>query len=226
MKLSLALDLPSAKQNIELVDLLDGLEFSAKININSFLDGTYLLTELQKRNIEVCVDLNLIDIPSVMAKTATKLANLNVEMFTISMMAGDHAIDQVVNAVDKCYFRPKIITSTVLTSLNEDMCYKIFGMDIQDKVESFVADSVRAGCDGIMCSVHEAGNLKPLIKDKIICCPGIRWGDQLDDQIRSASIELAKANGVDYIVVGRPIYQSKDPRTTVENIIKKMLFRS
>ena len=53
--------------------------------------------------------------------------------------------------------------------------------------------------------------------------PGIRpFGEDGNDQKRVANLDIAKENSVDFIVVGRPIYQSSDPRYTVQKILKRI----
>ena len=53
--------------------------------------------------------------------------------------------------------------------------------------------------------------------------PGIRpFGENSDDQERVANLALAKEELSDYIVVGRPIYQSSDPLGVVKRILENL----
>ncbi len=53
--------------------------------------------------------------------------------------------------------------------------------------------------------------------------PGIRpFGEDAGDQQRVADLETAKKELSDFIVVGRPIYNSNDPLGVVEKIINRM----
>jgi orotidine-5'-phosphate decarboxylase len=53
--------------------------------------------------------------------------------------------------------------------------------------------------------------------------PGIRpFGEDAGDQKRVADVAFAKDAMVDFIVVGRPIYQSQDPSQVVADILKQL----
>ena len=54
----------------------------------------------------------------------------------------------------------------------------------------------------------------------MVVCPGIRPVDNDDDQKRTVDVAKAFENGADYIVVGRPIRQARDPRAMAESIQK------
>ena len=53
--------------------------------------------------------------------------------------------------------------------------------------------------------------------------PGVRpFGESADDQKRVADLSAAKKQGGDFIVVGRPIYESNEPREICERILEKI----
>ena len=71
----------------------------------------------------------------------------------------------------------------------------------------------KAGLDGIVCSPEETSWVrKKFKKDFLIVTPGIRPVINNDDQKRTVNVEQAFLNGADYIVVGRPIKDAKDPK--------------
>ncbi|MCM8768291.1 MAG: orotidine 5'-phosphate decarboxylase, partial [Candidatus Omnitrophica bacterium] len=51
---------------------------------------------------------------------------------------------------------------------------------------------------------------------------GIRGQETGDDQKRTGSAKVAVANGADFLVIGRPVYQSSNPVKTVNEILKEM----
>jgi orotidine-5'-phosphate decarboxylase len=67
----------------------------------------------------------------------------------------------------------------------------------------------------VIASPQEAALIRalPEAKGKLIVTPGVRpVGAALGDQKRVATPAQAIADGVDHIVVGRPIWQAADPR--------------
>ncbi len=113
--------------------------------------------------------------------------------------------------------RPYIVGVTILTS-----------EDNQTKTEQIVLNKAKyaknAGLDGVVCSVHEASLVREeLGEDFLIVTAGIRpQGYPSADQARVATPEQAKKAGVDFIVVGRPILEAKQPSRVTEQIIKEL----
>ena len=63
----------------------------------------------------------------------------------------------------------------------------------------------------------------PEANGKLIVTPGVRpAGSALGDQKRVTTPAQALANGVDHMVVGRPIWQAADPRKAAEDILTEM----
>ena len=81
-----------------------------------------------------------------------------------------------------------------------------------------------SGLDGVVASPNETGLIrKNLGKDFIIVTPGIRpAGAEKGDQKRVMTPKDAVKAGADYIVVGRPIIETKDPLGAAKKIIKEM----
>jgi len=71
-------------------------------------------------------------------------------------------------------------------------------------------------------STFESRAIKNATSEKFLTlCPGIRpFGEDAGDQQRVATLELANEEGVDYPVIGRPIYKEVNPQKKVEEILK------
>ena len=74
-----------------------------------------------------------------------------------------------------------------------------------------------AGCDGVISSGLEVASLRAEYGNTfLIVVPGIRPVENVaeprDDQKRVVDVEAAFGSGADYVVVGRPIRQARDPR--------------
>ncbi len=78
------------------------------------------------------------------------------------------------------------------------------------------------GLQGIVCSVPMAKLLKENIKRLFFVCPGIRLDETKDDQKQTATPCEAKAAGVDYIVVGRPVIKASAPAQAAEDILREI----
>ena len=79
--------------------------------------------------------------------------------------------------------------------------------------------------DGVICSPLEAQLIHEQISpDFLTVTPGIRLETKVrDDQFRIASPAEAARLGSDYIVVGRPITQAKDPLAAYQSIQKSWI---
>ena len=84
---------------------------------------------------------------------------------------------------------------------------------LQESVIHYAKKTAEAGLDGVVCSAQEVQVIKQATKPGFICLtPGIRpQGAAVGDQKRVMTPADAYQIGSDYIVVGRPITQAKDP---------------
>lgn len=184
--------------------LSEGLNVLAKIegvegvSANFFLDIKY-----SSRSVE--------DIPQQVGGMASVIRSKTrgVEFITVHTYEGEA---RVAEAVKK--FKTdgtKLLGVTVLTSVDQESS----NITPQERVLQLAQIAKTAGCDGVVCSGHEAGAVKEKLgRDFIVVTPGIRplWAEiKKDDQKRIVTPGEAMRNGADYIVVGRPISTAKDP---------------
>ena len=227
MKLCIALDNPSKEENLKLAKELK--EYSKdlwlKVGFRSFIrDGREFIEELKKLGYNIFLDLKLYDIPNTMADAAEEIAKMNVEMFNIHASAGKTAMREVMKRLEKFEKRPLVLAVTALTSFSNEEFKEIYGDDIEKKAIEFAKDAFKAGLDGVVCSVWESLKIKKNTNENFITLtPGIRpFSEEAGDQKRVADIKEAKENQSDFIVVGRPIYKSSNPKKIVENILKEI----
>ena len=142
-----------------------------------------------------------------------------VFMMTVHTLAGEKALKSAVKgASDKAeelkIEKPYLVGVTVLTSESVDK-----------HTSEIVLERARlakeSGLDGVVCAVSEAAMIKKEFgKDFLIVTPGIRpKGYPADDQKRTATAAEAIAAGADFIVVGRPILEAKDPLKAVSELL-------
>jgi orotidine-5'-phosphate decarboxylase len=217
-RLIFALDVADAGDARRLVQSLDESVVFYKIGLELFMGGEYfqLLDWLAARNKKIFVDLKFFDVPATVAAAVKQLRGRGVTFTTV------HGNQSIMEAAAAAKGDVKVLGVTVLTSLDRgDLDDLGFQCDVQQLVLSRARRALEAGCDGVVSSGLEAQLLRKYIDDKLlVVTPGIRPVENrpADDQKRVVTVEDAFRLGADYIVVGRPIRDAKDPKAAAEAI--------
>lgn len=226
MKLCVALDMANFEDNINLAKELKGLDIWLKVGLRSYLrDGVKIINEIKNiGDFKVFLDLKLYDIPNTMADAAEVIAKSGVDMINLHASAGLRAMKMVMDRLSNIKNRPLVLAVSALTSFNQNEFMEIYNDNIQNSVIKFSQATYKAGLDGMVSSVFESKIIKEnTSRDFITLTPGIRpFGESSNDQQRVANIQTAKEMKSDFIVVGRPIYEAKNPREVVEKILKEI----
>jgi len=225
MELCVALDLPSKEENLALAESLKGYDIWMKVGFRAYIrDGKPFIEALKAINpdFKIFLDLKLYDIPNTMADAAEEIAKLGVDMFNIHASAGSVAMKTVMDRLSGYDKRPLVLAVTALTSFDEANFQAVYEKSIDEKADQFAKMSYENGLDGVVCSSFESRAIKNTTSnDFLTLCPGIRpFGEDAGDQQRVATLEVAYMEGVDYPVIGRPIYKSENPQAKVEQILK------
>lgn len=164
MKLCVALDLPTRKENLALVQNLAHLadKIWLKVGLRSYLrDGASFLQELKKiGNFRIFLDLKIYDIPNTTADAVEVCAGLGVDMINLHASAGKEAMLAVTNRLAKLKTRPLIIGVSVLTSFDERGWREIYGRDVAKSAVNMSVMAHECGLDGVVCSAHESLMIK------------------------------------------------------------------
>jgi len=224
MELCVALDLPTMEENLDLIEKIQQYPVWLKVGLRSYIrDGKPFIDEIKKINPEfkIFLDLKLYDIPNTMADAAESIMGLGVDMFNVHASAGRKAMAEVMKRLEPYDNRPLVLAVTALTSFDNEEFTHVYGETIANKADQFAKDAHEAGLDGVVCSAYESASIKSLTSDTFITLtPGIRpFGEDAGDQERVATIDVAHAANVDFIVVGRPIYKAPNPADVVEKIL-------
>lgn len=225
MELCVALDLPSSEENLALAKSLKSYNVWMKVGFRAYIrDGKPFIEALKSINpdFKIFLDLKLYDIPNTMADAAEEIAKLGVDMFNIHASAGAVAMKTVMDRLINYENRPLVLAVTALTSFDESNFQSIYEKSIEVKAEQFARMSYENGLDGVVCSAYESRAIKNATSEQFLTlCPGIRpFGEDAGDQQRVATLELAAKEGVDYPVIGRPIYRDANPQQKVEEILR------
>ena len=217
-RLIMALDLPSIEEAQALVIALGDSVVFYKVGMEIFMCGDYFgfIEWLKQQGKKVLVDLKFFDVPATVGRAIAALSHKGVDLATI------HGNDAIMEAAAANKGDLKVLAVTALTSLDRgDLNDLGFDCDIRDLVLSRAKRALAIGCDGIVSSGLEVQMLRETLDHKLlVITPGVRPVDnrEEDDQKRVVSVESAFQNGADYIVVGRPIRDAKDPRAMAQTI--------
>jgi len=230
-RLILALDLDDVEEVKKLVSLLTGEVGMFKVGKQFFLHaGPQGVKLIQQMGGEVFLDLKFHDIPTTVSKAAIEATRLGVKMFNVHASGSLEMMHRTVKEVQRvCQQQtlrhPIMLAVTVLTSLNKSDLSKV-GVDgeVIDQVVRLAVLSKEAGMDGVVASSHEVAQIRAACGRRfLIVCPGIRpKGKEQDDQSRVMTPGEAMRIGADYIVVGRPIVEAKDPLREARAIVSEM----
>ncbi len=216
-RLIVPLDVPSHEEAFDLVDELGPAVVFYKVGFELFLAGdhTGLVEELRSRGKKIFLDLKLFDIPATVAAAVRQVARAGVHFVTVH--GNDAMLRAAANAKGPSL---KVLAVTALTSLDRgDLTDLGFDCDIEALVLSRARRALELGCDGVVSSGLEVERIKQETEGKLLAVtPGIRPVHNDDDQKRVVSPSQALANGSDYLVVGRPIREARDPRAAAEAI--------
>jgi orotidine-5'-phosphate decarboxylase len=216
-RLIAALDVPTAADARQLVEKLGSSVSFYKIGLELSTSGEYytLLDWLVKRGNRVFCDLKLHDIPETVRRAVANLRGRGVSFLTV------HADRGVMEAAVKEKGDVGILAVTVLTSTSqEDLVEQGYAGKLDELVLKRARAAAEIGCTGVICSGLEVANIKKKVGGHLLAVtPGIRpAGGDVADQKRVVDVAQAFRNGADYIVVGRPIRDAKDPAAAAEAI--------
>lgn len=181
--------------------------------------GPQVVEYVKNQGHSVFLDLKLHDIPNTVRSAMKVLAGLGVDMTNVHAAGGMEMMVAAKAGLSKGtptgQVAPKLIAVTQLTSTSETIMHS--DQNIQTSLEAsvihYAQKTAEAGLDGVVCSAHEVAKIKVATGQNFICLtPGIRpAGTAVGDQKRVMTPAQARQIGSDYIVVGRPITQAKNP---------------
>ncbi len=220
-RLIVALDLPDVAAAERLVERLGDAATFYKIGYRlGYAGGLAFAERLARQGKKTFLDLKLHDIGNTVEEGVRSVSNLGATFLTV------HAYPQTMRAAVKGRGNGlKILAVTVLTSYDDaDAAEAGYALPVTELVAQRAEQAREIGIDGIVCSALEAQAVRRVVgSDRLIVTPGIRPADAgLGDQKRVMTPALARAAGIDHVVVGRPITGADDPRAVARTIIAEM----
>ena len=226
-KIIIALDVPDTDGALRLIDsIADHGEPPAlcKIGLELFTaEGPSVVKAVKARGCEIFLDLKFHDIPNTVAHAIRSAAGLGVAMTTIHAVGGSVMMEAAAKAAEKMELL--ILAVTVLTSMDSDQLSST-GINVEPKeqVLRLVRLAAKAGIGGIVCSPLEISAIRESFDEKLrIVTPGVRpiWA-AAGDQKRVMTPAEAVAAGSDWLVIGRPITASENPKEAYAKVVAEL----
>lgn len=218
----IALDFPDAQQARKLVAQLGQAQSFYKVGLELYAAaGLEMVRELKQNGHRVFLDLKLYDIGETVRRAVAVMAQSGADFLTI------HGMRQVMRAAveGRADSALKLLAVSVLTSVDEnDLREDGYSRSLAELIDLRVGNALADGADGIICSARDAARVRGITGSRaILVNPGVRSaGASTGDQKRVATPAEAIAAGADYIVVGRQVTRSSDPRGELERILQEV----
>jgi len=215
-------------------------------------EGPALVREIVRAGLDVFLDLKYHDIPNTVAAAVSSASSLGVSILNVHTSGGVEMMRAAAGAaagsgaqpratrpgattwqdsgreraIGNDTRRPAVIGVTVLTSMDQRSLAEVgVPMDPVNQAVLLARLARQAGLDGVVASPQEVAPIRERIGDGdfIIVTPGVRpKGTASADQKRIGTPAQAIRDGADYLVIGRPITASPDPRASAERIIEEI----
>ncbi len=224
-RLAVALDVPDARQALELVASLEGTCRWFKVGMELYYAaGNAFIETLRNQDFQVFLDLKLHDIPNTVAGAVRSVTSAGASLLTVHASGGPAMMAAAVEAAS-APGSPRLLAVTVLTSMD---AFELSAVGVSESTIDQVlllarlANSV--GIDGLVCSPEEVATLRAETgPDTLLVIPGIRpTGSEIGDQRRIATPGDAIALGASMLVVGRPITRSVNPAAAAKAILEEI----
>lgn len=218
-RLIAALDTSSLDEARELVGRLAPFVGAYKVgHALTLAHGLSVLEKLRAEGAErIFLDLKFHDIPHSVGLAVAEAEAAGVWMTTIHASGGR----AMVQAAAAAKGGVSLMGVSALTSLSDEELRSEAGVSrgATEHLTHQAEWGLKAGLDGMICSVHECASLRARHPEAILVTPGIRAaGAETGDQTRVATGGAALAAGANYLVIGRALTGAADPRQALADL--------
>lgn len=218
-RLIFPLDVASIDEAQRWVRLLSGHVGLFKVGLELFVQaGPDIVRYIHRTGrARIFLDLKLHDIPATVSRAMARIAELDVAFATVHCGESPRMLEAAVAGGGG---KVGVLGVTVLTSVSADDLRasgypQACGDDLSLLVARRAAMAHGAGCAGVVCSGLEVEKVKQAHGLGFVAVtPGIRPQSTVvagDDQRRVVTPAQAMSRGADYLVIGRPIRDARDP---------------
>jgi orotidine-5'-phosphate decarboxylase len=177
----------------------------------------------------VFLDLKLHDIPETVDRAVGGASSLGARVVTVHASGGAAMLSRAVERAEREGAGLVIAAVTVLTSMDaRDLgALGVQPADVAAQVRRLARVAHDEGVRAFVCSPHEVVATRAELGAGVtIFTPGVRSASAAaagsDDQKRVATAAQAISAGADWVVVGRPIRDAKDPLATAREFAREV----
>ena len=213
----LALDTNNIKSAEKLVKLLKNELAGLKIGKELFsYYGPSLIKKFKKYKLPIFLDLKFHDIPTTIYKAVKAVNSLKVNYLSIHSLGGNN----MINAATKASNFTKILSVSLLSHHDQKSINDIgIKQPIQNQIKKLILNALKNNVFGLILAPKDLDIARKIKKKIIIFVPGIRGKkNRKDEHKRSLDPLSAIKKGATYIIIGRPITKSKNPKGTLKLI--------
>ena len=220
-KIFVACDVSSQEEIIALLELIHKDIAGIKIGLQYITQRSPDdIRELSRFKKPIFYDGKFFDIKNTLVESVKSLKDLNVSYATVHLLNGLDALKTANMAAQKIHIN--LLGVSVLTSFSdEDLKDLGFNNKIQDQVIKLVEIAMKAELHGVICSPLEIKMIKKIAPNLKCFTPGIRIGNEKDDQKRTMTANEAIKEGSDFLIIGRPITKG-NPKENIRNILSSI----
>ena len=213
----LALDTNNIQSAEKLVKLLKNELAGLKIGKELFsYYGPNLIKKFKKYKLPIFLDLKFHDIPTTVYKAVKVVNSLKVNYLSIHSLGGNN----MINAATKASNFTKILSVSLLSHHDQKSINDIgIKQPIQNQIKKLILNALKNNVFGLILAPKDLDIARKIKKKIIIFVPGIREKKKgKDEHKRSLDPLSAIKKGATYIIIGRPITKSKNPKETLKLI--------
>ena len=214
----MALDFNSLEKALDVARKLKDHVAGIKIGTELYaVCGNEGLKKFKDLGLEIFLDLKLHDIPNQVKKTVTAINILKSVNYLTIHTSGNY---EMLKAAQENSSEIELLGVTVLTSESNLESIGVKN-SVKDQIKLLVNLAIKAKLSGVIASAQDIELVRSQSKDLKIFCPGIRSGEEKQDQKRVMSYSNFSKIADDkcFAVIGRPIIEG-DPVQNIKKIIQ------
>ena len=215
-----ALDFNSLEKALDVARKLKDHVAGIKIGTELYaVCGNEGLKKFKDLGLEIFLDLKLHDIPNQVKKTVTAINILKSVNYLTIHTSGNY---EMLKAAQENSSEIELLGVTVLTSESNLESIGVKN-SVKDQIKLLVNLAIKAKLSGVIASAQDIELVRSQSKDLKIFCPGIRSGEEKQDQKRVMSYSNFSKIADDkcFAVIGRPIIEG-DPVQNIKKIIQSV----